>query len=660
MATVDLSKKTVIELRRLAKLYGITLGAGLTKSGIIDKLQDALGDSLTEEDLTVLTVEERAAQAEETPQPAEALPETPSDDAPAPSPAPAPAAPVAPAAPAAPAQSAQPQFRAAWHNPGPRYTARPSYQAGSTYYAPRAPRQQDAPRVAPTRPTGYTPRFGPAPSQEQPRQEYPRYYEPARTGYNEPAQDRRPAYGQDAPRYDAPAQDRRPAYSQDASRYDAPAQAVTYNGFEANYAANRGPYPRAPQAPRTYAAPPAVRTEYYPPQELGGPNPAVGELLAAGDCSDGGGVLELHPDGYGFLRSDTLQPSSRDIYISMAQIRRFCLRSGDRVNGKVRPQRDGDRYTAMLYITDVNGVNPDHMCNRPTFDELTPIYPTRRINLETRGDSRLDDMRLVDLIAPLGFGQRALVLCPPDTGKRELMRDFANVISVNHPTATVLVLLIDETPEDATLFREQVKCGVLASTFDQPPETHLRLTDLVLEHAERLVEQGQDVVLLVDSLTRLAKIYTTAATQQGRNIPGMVNPASLMRAKKLFGAARCLKEGGSLTVIGAMNIETGSKVDDAVVEEFKGTANMELLLDTSVARAGIIPALNLQHSATRRVEALLDAKQTEGLRFIRETMGSTPSATAIPQLIALMDKAPSNEELLVKIKDWAAMLEQAK
>lgn len=635
MATVDLSKKTVIELRKLAKLYGITLGAGLTKNGIIEKLQDALGDSLTEDDLATVSTEEREPQPAEEQKPAEALPETLSDDVPAPAPAPAPAA---------PAQSAQPQFRAAWHNPGPRYTARPSYQAGTTYYPPRAPRQQDAPRVAPARPAGYTPRFGPAPSQEQSRQEYPRYYEPARTSYTEPAPERRPAY------------------TQDTSRYDAPAQAVTYNGFEANNYANRGPYPRAPQAaPRTYSAPaPTVRTEYYPPQEMGGPNPAVGELLAAGDCTDGGGVLELHPDGYGFLRSDTLQPSSRDIYISMAQIRRFCLRSGDRVNGKVRPQRDGDRYTAMLYITDVNGVHPDHMCNRPTFEELTPTYPTRRINLETRGDSRLDDMRLVDLIAPLGFGQRALLLCPPDTGKRELLRDFANVISVNHPDATVLVLLIDETPEEATLFREQVKCGVLASTFDQVPEAHLRLTDLTLEHAQRLVEQGRDVVLLVDSLTRLAKIYTTAATQQGRNIPGMVNPISLMRAKKLFGAARCLKEGGSLTVIAAMNIETGSKVDDAVVEEFKGTANMELLLDTSVARAGILPALNLQHSCTRRVEALLDAKQAEGLHFIRETMGATPSANAIPQLIALMDKAASNDELLQKIKDWAAMLEQTK
>lgn len=625
MATVDLSKKTVIELRKLAKLYGVTLGAGLTKNGIIEKIQDALGNSLTEEDLTEPAANEREVKAEEAPQPTETEPEAPSRSAPAPMPA-------------APAQNAQPQFRAAWHNPGPRYTARPIHATGSAYYAPR---QQEAPRVAPTRPAGYTPRFGPAPSREQPRQDYPRYYDNARTAYNEPVQDRRPAF------------------TQEPSRYDAPAQATTYNGFESNYPAGRGAYPRAPQAPRTYSAP-APRQDYFPPQEPGGLNPAVGELLAAGDCTDGGGVLELHPDGYGFLRSETLQPSSRDIYISMAQIRRFALRSGDRVNGKVRPQREGDRYTAMLYITDVNGESPDQLSSRPAFDELTPIYPTRRINLETREDHQLDDMRLVDLVAPLGFGQRALVLCPPDTGKRELLRDFANVISANHPEATVMTLLIDETPEDATLFREQVKCGVLASTFDQPPEAHLRLAYLVLERAERLVEQGKDVVLLVDSLTRLAKIYTTAATQQGRSIPGMVNPASLMRAKKLFGAARCLKEGGSLTIIGAMNIETGSKVDDAVVEEFKGTANMELLLDATVAHAGILPALNLQHSGTRRVEALLDEKQAEGLRFIRETMGNTPSATAIPQLLALMDKASSNEDLLAKIKDWAAMLGQNK
>ena len=223
-----------------------------------------------------------------------------------------------------------------------------------------------------------------------------------------------------------------------------------------------------------------------------------------------------------------------------------------------------------------------------------------------------------------------------------------------------MVLLIDETPEDVTLFREQVTCQVLASTFDQMPENHLRLADVVLERAERLVEQGRDVVLIVDSLTRLAKIYTTAAAQQGRTVQGMVNPTSLFKAKKLFGAARCVKEGGSLTVIAAMNIETGSKVDDSVVEEFKGTANMELVLDASLARAGINPPINLQLSGTKRAEMLLDAAQLEGLKLIRSIMTSARSVTAIPQLLSMMDKAATNDELLVKIKDWVELMNKGR
>ena len=222
------------------------------------------------------------------------------------------------------------------------------------------------------------------------------------------------------------------------------------------------------------------------------------------------------------------------------------------------------------------------------------------------------------------------------------------------------MLLIDENPEDVTLFRDQVPCQVLASTFDQMPENHLRLADVVLERAERLVEQGRDVVLIVDSLTRLAKIYTSSAAQQGRTVQGMVNPTSLFKAKKLFGAARCVKEGGSLTVIAAMNIETGSKVDDSVVEEFKGTANMELVLDASLARAGINPPINLQLSGTRRAEMLLDASQLEGLKLVRGMLNSTRSATAVPQLLSLMDKAETNDALLLKIKDWVALMEKSR
>ena len=398
-------------------------------------------------------------------------------------------------------------------------------------------------------------------------------------------------------------------------------------------------------------------TGYYN-QELGTSNPAVPEMLAAGECGDGQGILEIHPDGYGFLRPENFLPSSKDIYVSMAQIRRFGLRTGDLVVGKTRPQREGDKYAAMLYITAVNGCVPDELGQRPAFEDLTPVYPSRRIDLESHNGKGSDAMRIADLIAPIGFGQRGLLLCPPDTGKTQILQDFANVITENYPQVTVLVLLIDECPEDVTLFREQVKCEVVASTFDQAPENHLRLADMVLERAQRLVEQKQDVVVVVDSLTRLAKAYTTTAAQQGRNMPGMVNPSSLFRAKKLFGTARCVKEGGSLTILGAMNVDNGSKVDDTVVEEFKGTANMELVLDQEVAKAGVSPAINLKKSGTKRADLLMTPAEMQGLQAIRSILSSTPSAAAIPHLLNMMDKASGNDELLAKIQEWVALMEK--
>lgn len=658
MSALDLSSKTVLELRKIAKEQGVKLGAGISKAGIIAKLEDAMGASAEVPAAPEAAVEEAAPAAEPAQEPASA-PQ---------------AAPAAPAAPAKPVDAAaqQPQFRAAWHNPAPRYGSKPAYQAPAYnnqrpqgYARPAAP-QNDAPRPSQTRPTGYTPRFGPAAAPEAPQQEAPafrqedefrpayRAEQPARPAYNQERRpygdaprnyEPRPAYGENRsydsrPSYERPAYENRPAYD------ERPQQRPAYDnqGYDNGY--NR--------APRPGYTPQRRENGGYYNAELGTSNPAVSEMLAAGECADGAGVLEMHPDGYGFLRGETFLPSSKDIYVSMAQIRRFGLRTGDYVAGKTRPQRDGDKYTALLYINEVNGLSPDAAASRPLFEELTPVYPTRRINLESH-DLPRQDMRLIDLIAPLGFGQRALLQCPPETGKTELLQDFANVIARNHPEATVMVLLLDETPEDVTAFRDAVDCTVLASTFDQPPENHLRLVDVVQSRAERLVEQGKDVVLIVDSLTRLAKVYTTAALQ-GRSTPGMINPSSLFRAKKLFGSARCMKEGGSLTIIAAMNVDTGSKVDDSVVEEFKGTANMELLLDASIARAGVRPAINLPMSGTKRAEALLDRSQMEGLQLIRSIMASTRSVTAIPQLLSMLEMATTNDELLVKIKDWTQLM----
>ena len=651
MSKFDFSAKTVVELRKLAKTYGVTLGAGVSKSDIISKLVYALGEDFEEDAPDAAKVAETTAGA---PVSAPAPVQT---DAPVPE---------APRAEERPAPASQPQYHAAWKNPSPRYNSRPAYQAPTYQQRPawqsgsyqQRPSGDTPPRTGTVRPASFTPRFGPeaANSSNQQDDYRPAYRteQPRQTGFG-PAP--RQNYG-DNRGYDAPRQN---SYEQPGPNYDNNGQpAYGYNqrpqqSYQPNY--QQQSYGNAPAYQQPYQQ---QRESGYYNQELGTSNPMVSELLAAGDCKDGSGVLEMHPDGYGFLRSDSFLPSSKDIYISMAQIRRFGLRTGDRVTGKTRPQRDGDKYTAMLYITDVNGVAPDELSQRPIFDELTPVYPTRRINLESKPEAHLASMRLVDLVVPLGFGQRGLILCQPDAGKSELLRDFANTICDNHPEAEVMVLLIDENPEDVTLFRDQVKCPVLASTFDQPPENHLRLADIVLERAERLVEQQKDVILIVDSLTRLAKTYTTTAAQQGRAVPGMVNPTSLFRAKKLFGAARCMKEGGSLTVIGAMNIATGNKVDDTVVEEFKGTANMELVLDATLARAGLSPAINLQLSGTKRVENLLNETQLEGLKLVRSTLSSTHAAGALTQLLSMVEKAATNDELFVKLREWLELMKNGR
>lgn len=642
MSSLELSSMTVIELRKLAKEKHVRLGAGLSKDGIIQKLTAALAGESTEE-ATEQVVEETPAAAPETEakEPAAQEEETPAVQT---------AQQTSQEAPAREERTASAHFKAAWHNPSPRYSAKPAYQAPAyssrpawqarSASAPRTTANTDTVRMNTTRPTNYAPRFGPdavdpapGPSVQRGTEEYRSFREQPRNfgGF----QENRSIYGE------------RSWSEQQRSSFQE-------GGYVASSYGTNAPAGYGPRASYTSRR---ADTGYYN-QELGTSNPAVPEMLAAGECGDGQGILEIHPDGYGFLRPENFLPSSKDIYVSMAQIRRFGLRTGDLVVGKTRPQREGDKYAAMLYITAVNGCVPDELGQRPAFEDLTPVYPSRRIDLESHNGKGSDAMRIADLIAPIGFGQRGLLLCPPDTGKTQILQDFANVITENYPQVTVLVLLIDECPEDVTLFREQVKCEVVASTFDQAPENHLRLADMVLERAQRLVEQKQDVVVVVDSLTRLAKAYTTTAAQQGRNMPGMVNPSSLFRAKKLFGTARCVKEGGSLTILGAMNVDNGSKVDDTVVEEFKGTANMELVLDQEVAKAGVSPAINLKKSGTKRADLLMTPAEMQGLQAIRSILSSTPSAAAIPHLLNMMDKASGNDELLAKIQEWVALMEK--
>lgn len=694
----DFSQLTVLELRKVAKAMGVQLGAGISKAGIVEKLDRARNAKYSDipavpmdftpipksDDKQESPVEkaevpaavkdekpsESPAPANKQPVPSAAKPETaaPAGAAPAvAAPAGAASKPEAekPAAPAQPASDARPAisgFRPAYQAPAtpPRFGSKPAYQASSNSFGNRPARPQGNDFARPARPVNYT-RFGPAAQADSTND---RSYDAPRTASS--WADRRPTYGNDLPdrrsAYGSDVPDRRPAYGSDlpdrrpAYGTDAPRSA---------FGTDTPRYSRSYDAPSAFDSGRARQPSFNSPQRdvpsdlqsmwAGSPS----DMLSPAECQDGSGILELHPDGYGFLRGASLTPSNRDIYVSMAQVRRFYLRTGDFVTGKVRPQRDGDKYSAMLYITEVNGCPADSVANRPAFDALTPCYPHEHITLEVEGGSNeFLDMRLIDLVAPIGFGQRGLIHCPPAVDKAHLLSSIANAASICHPDAVVMTLLLGGTPEDATLYRDHTHGEVIASTFDQTPENHLRITDMVLERAERLVEMKKNVILLVDSLTYLSKVYTTAAVQQGRQTIGMVNPVSLQKAKKLFGAARCLREGGSLTIFAVMNIETGSRVDDSIAEDLKGTANMELVLDTAAARAGIYPPVNLLLSGTKRAELIASKEQLDGIKLIHEMLGSLRAVDMIPQLLSMLEKTTNNEDLLVRIKDWAALMKQ--
>lgn len=679
----DFSQLTVLELRKVAKAMGVQLGAGISKAGIVEKLDRARNAKYS--DIPAVPMDftpiPKSDDKQESPVEKAEVPAAVKDEKPSESPAPANKQPVPaaakpetaapkpeaekPAAPAQPASDARPAisgFRPAYQAPAtpPRFGSKPAYQASSNSFGNRPARPQGNDFARPARPVNYT-RFGPAAQADSTND---RSYDAPRTTSS--WADRRPTYGSDVPdrrsAYGTDVPDRRPAYGSDlpdrrpAYGTDAPRSA---------FGTDAPRYSRSYDAPSAFDSGRARQPGFNSPQRdvpsdlqsmwAGSPS----DMLSPAECQDGSGILELHPDGYGFLRGASLTPSNRDIYVSMAQLRRFYLRTGDFVTGKVRPQRDGDKYSAMLYITEVNGCPADSVANRPAFDALTPCYPHEHITLEVEGGSNeFLDMRLIDLVAPIGFGQRGLIHCPPAVDKAHLLSSIANAASICHPDAVVMTLLLGGTPEDATLYRDHTHGEVIASTFDQTPENHLRITDMVLERAERLVEMKKNVILLVDSLTYLSKVYTTAAVQQGRQTIGMVNPVSLQKAKKLFGAARCLREGGSLTIFAVMNIETGSRVDDSIAEDLKGTANMELVLDTAAVRAGIYPPVNLLLSGTKRAELIASKEQLDGIKLIHEMLGSLRAVDMIPQLLSMLEKTTNNEDLLVRIKDWAALMKQ--
>ncbi len=358
------------------------------------------------------------------------------------------------------------------------------------------------------------------------------------------------------------------------------------------------------------------------------------------------GVLEILPDGWGFLRRDInfAADGNGDIYVSQTQIKRFGLKTGDTVYGVVRPPKENEKYYGLLRVELVNGLDPEYARHRTHFDDLTPIYPVERIRMET--DSKNISARLIDLIAPIGKGQRGLIVSPPKAGKTTLLKTIANSIAINHPEVVLLVLLVDERPEEVTDIRRSVKGRVVSSTFDEMPENHMRVSDMVLEMAKRLVEARRDVVILLDSLTRLSRASNLTVNPSGRTLSGGLDPSALYRPKRFFGAARNIEEGGSLTVLATALVDTGSRMDDVIFEEFKGTGNMELVLDRGLAERRIFPAIDINRSGTRHEELLFTEEELRRVWKLRRMLASMEPMQAIEQLIGLLSHTNSNEEFL--------------
>ncbi len=375
------------------------------------------------------------------------------------------------------------------------------------------------------------------------------------------------------------------------------------------------------------------------------------KFLESKDVERGGsadGILEVLPDGFGFLRSDNYQSGDRDIYISPSQIRRFNLRTGDRVTGITRAPKEGEKFQALLYVQGVNGDHPETVTRRPYFEDLTPIYPNERLALETEPKDL--STRLIDLLAPIGKGQRGMIVSPPKAGKTILLKKIANSITTNYPDVELIVLLIDERPEEVTDMKRSIKGDVIYSTFDEMPENHCKVAEIVLERAKRLVEQKKDVVILLDSITRLARAYNLTIAPTGRTLSGGLDPGALYKPKKFFGAARNIEEGGSLTILATALVDTGSRMDDVIFEEFKGTGNMEVHLDRKLSEKRIFPAIDMNRSGTRREEMLLTSKGYEAIMSIRKAFSSGSNSEVTEYLISKLLGTKSNEEFIEFIR----------
>jgi transcription termination factor Rho len=673
----ELGTLTVAELRKLGREKNVPLSSGLTKASIIDKLLESereetpkpapapapaapaanarhaaiVSDEESEEDPDDVSVfmSRQGTRAVPAAQPAFARPAPASiihsavtaPDAAIPASAPVTSAPATANTAAAPAAavpaSNRPVFTLegvrAWHNPRP-YTAVPA--------GPRLPRTQwPRTQVTPAQPGT---QFQPAP---QPPAAWNRPQPAPAQAVQRPAPSPVSRFGPDT----MPTQEvyREPDYRAPQSA------AGAYQPAEPAYQ----PAPAAYQDAQPSAQPAgdfrARRDTGFIGKDLGTSNPAVPEMLATGDCGDGAGVLDVHADGYGFLRTGNFLPGRNDVYVSNAQIRRFDLRTGDYVVGKTRPQQLNDRYSALLYITEINGRSPEEKTARAEFEELTAIYPNKRMRLSGKEDSDTA-LRLIDLIAPVGFGQRAMIVAGAKTGKTALLRKIALAVQEHYPNTHVMMLLVDERPEEVTKMRESIRGEVLYSTFDEPPENHVRVSELVMERAMRLTEQGKDVVVLMDSMTRLVHAYNTLAPQTARILAGGLAAGVLNKPKRFFGVARNVRQGGSLSVFATFLSETGSRMDDVILEEFKGTGNMDLVLDQLMPEKRAFPSISLVKSGTRHEELLLSKQEIACAENIRMILASLSEAEAAGQILSMIEKTHNNDDLAARVKEWIAMM----
>lgn len=668
MQNAELQSMTVVQLRKLAKENGVKLSAGIDKAGIVARMSEALSakepavekappkeESETKPEAAAQPWKDAAAQPEE-----DAAAAQPAKDA---QPAPYESGVSADVTSVAPGNGLRPwngQERGGYH---PAY--RPGWQA-------RAPLAQ---KPAWQRPAN---RFGPQ-SRPQPAAQEP--VQPAAQGADNAAHAGRsavpPAPTLDGYRLGYRAAPQRQPYQSRSGEYGGyPGRNnqsqnqygggyrnyQQQGGYSQNHYRAGGAYPQ-----RDYGNPSAPDVFYndglYHPGRDGQfaeqmESGQLPDLLQKAETEPAGGILEILPDGYGFLRGKTLLPGRKDIYVSVAQIRRYGLLTGDLVEGRARVQRDSDKFAALLVVEKVNGAqageNPDRLC----FDQLAAVYPNRRIVLES---PETEDMavRLVDLIAPIGFGQRAMVIAPPDHARLKLMCEMSRAIKRNDAQAEVMMLLIDIAPEEVTEIRESADAEVFASTFADAPDTQTRVSEIMLERAQRLVETGRNVVVLLDSLTKLTRAYQSALSQGGRPMTNTVTPAALVKPKSFFGAARNTRDAGSLTVIATIAVDTGSRVDEIIYEEFKGKANMELYLCQTQPDDPISPMIDLTQSGTKKEDMLLSEEQQEGLRSIRKVLGSATNGEAVVQLIDMMKKTKCNADLLARLKEWIALWEKS-